>query len=164
MVYWSLFLYKKINIYFSVKNSIKRTDINCKLTCKRMRWSSMIDRLTVNNISYTTKSNSTISNELTVDQLKETFNANQKAEQTGIEGNKLEKEDNIEEVIKGINDFLQPTHTSIKFVLHEKLDDYYVNVVDDQTKEVIKEIPSKKLLDTYAKMMEFVGLIVDEKR
>ena len=69
----------------------------------------------------------------------------------------------MEEVVKGMNDFLQPVNTSIKFVLHEKLNDYYVNVVDDITDEVIKEIPSKKLLDTYASMMEFVGLLVDKK-
>lgn len=69
----------------------------------------------------------------------------------------------MEEVVKGINDFLQPVQTSIKFVLHEKLNDYYVTVVDNVTDEVIKEIPSKKLLDTYASMMEFVGLLVDKK-
>lgn len=74
----------------------------------------------------------------------------------------LDKE-KMEEVIQGMNDFLQPTNTSLKFVLHDKLNDYYVAVVDDRTDEVIKEIPSKKLLDTYANMMEFVGLLVDKK-
>lgn len=123
----------------------------------------MIDRLTVKNISYTTSSNSTVKKENVVDTLKEELNLNHYVEQKWTENSKGEKEDQIEEVIKGINDFLQPTHTSIKFVLHEKLDDYYVNIVDEKSKEVIKEIPSKKLLDTYAAMMEFVGLIVDEK-
>ena len=69
----------------------------------------------------------------------------------------------MEEVVKGINEFLIPVNTSVKFILHEKLNDYYVNVVDDRTQEVIKEIPSKRLLDTYASMMEFVGLLVDKK-
>jgi flagellar protein FlaG len=69
----------------------------------------------------------------------------------------------MEEVVKGINDFIQPVNTSLKFVLHEKLNDYYVTVVDNETKEVIKEISSKKLMDTYADMMEFVGLLVDKK-
>ena len=69
----------------------------------------------------------------------------------------------MEDVVKGMNDFLIPVNTSIKFVLHDKLNDYYVNVIDDDTHEVIKEIPSKKLLDTYANMMEFVGLLVDKK-
>lgn len=69
----------------------------------------------------------------------------------------------IEEVIQGMNKFLEPTHTSLKFQFHEKLNEYYVSIVDDKTKEVVREIPPKKLLDMYAAMTEFLGLIVDKK-
>jgi flagellar protein FlaG len=69
----------------------------------------------------------------------------------------------LEEVVKGLNEFLQPSHTSIKFELHDELQEYYVQIVDERTHEVIREIPPKKLLDMYAAMMEFVGLIVDKK-
>jgi flagellar protein FlaG len=69
----------------------------------------------------------------------------------------------LEEVVKGLNEFLQPSHTSIKFELHDELKEYYVQIVDERTNEVIREIPPKKLLDMYAAMMEFVGLIVDKK-
>ncbi|MBY6271402.1 MAG: flagellar biosynthesis protein FlaG [Bacillaceae bacterium] len=69
----------------------------------------------------------------------------------------------LEEVVKGLNEFLQPSHTSIKFELHDELQEYYVQVIDERTNEVIREIPPKKLLDIYAAMMEFVGLIVDKK-
>ncbi|WP_071393567.1 flagellar protein FlaG [Bacillus tuaregi] len=69
----------------------------------------------------------------------------------------------MEEVVKGLNEFIQPVSTSIRFELHDKLHDYYVTIVDDKTDEVIREIPSKKLLDTYANMLEFVGLLVDKK-
>ncbi len=69
----------------------------------------------------------------------------------------------VEEVIKGLNDFLSPTHTSLKFELHEKLNEYYVTLVDDQTREVVKEIPSKKMLDFYAAMTEAIGLMIDKK-
>ena len=69
----------------------------------------------------------------------------------------------VQEVVDGLNQFLQPTHTSIHFEYHEKLNEYYVKVVDDQTDETIQEIPSKKILDYYAAMTEFVGLMVDKK-
>ena len=69
----------------------------------------------------------------------------------------------VEEVVKGLNEFLKPAHTSIQFKLHEKLNEYYVTIVDDNTNEVIKEIPSKKLLDMYADMEEHLGLLVDKK-
>lgn len=77
--------------------------------------------------------------------------------------NKEMTKEKMEEVVQGMNDFIQPAKTSIKFVLHDRLNDYYVRVVDDKTNEIIKEIPSSKLLDAYADMMEFVGLLVDRK-
>lgn len=69
----------------------------------------------------------------------------------------------IEEIVNSMNEFVQPTHTSLKFELHEKLGEYYVTIRDDITDEVIREIPPKKLLDTYAAMAEFLGFLVDRK-
>jgi flagellar protein FlaG len=69
----------------------------------------------------------------------------------------------VEEVVKGLNDFLSPTHTSLKFELHEKLNEYYVTLVDDKTQQIVREIPSKKMLDFYAAMTEFIGIMVDKK-
>lgn len=69
----------------------------------------------------------------------------------------------VKEIVNGLNEFLEPSKTLIQYKLHEDLKDYYVAIVDTQTKEVIKEIPPKKLLDMYAAMAEFMGLIVDKK-
>ncbi|GAA0498948.1 hypothetical protein GCM10008986_27580 [Salinibacillus aidingensis] len=66
-------------------------------------------------------------------------------------------------MIEGLNKFLEPTDTSIRYEYHEKLEDYYVTIVDEKSDEVIKEIPPKKMLDIYAAMAEFMGFIVDEK-
>ena len=65
--------------------------------------------------------------------------------------------------VDGMNDFLEPTTTSVKFKLHEKLDIYYVQVIDTHTDTVLKEIPNKKFLDMYASMAELAGLMVDDK-
>lgn len=75
---------------------------------------------------------------------------------------KVEK-DKVEKIVEGLNDFLSPIPTSLRFVFHEKLNEYYVTVVNDDTHEVIKEIPPKKMLDLYAAIVEKIGLIVDEK-
>ena len=69
----------------------------------------------------------------------------------------------MESVIEGINEMLQPARTHLKFELHEKLSEYYVTVIDNNTNEIIREIPSKKWLDFYAAMTDFIGLIVDKK-
>lgn len=73
------------------------------------------------------------------------------------------KKEKVEQVVKSLNDFLQPAQTSLHFKFHEKLHEYYVTIVDDKTNEVIKEIPAKKLLDTYAAMAERLGFLVDRK-
>ena len=119
----------------------------------------MIERISNQNNSNATRITS-------IEKINPSQQINDLLDNTEKQYNHSQKEVNketMEEVVKGINDFLQPVHTSIKFVLHDKLNDYYVTVVDDATNEVIKEIPSKKLLDTYASMMEFVGLLVDKK-
>ena len=70
----------------------------------------------------------------------------------------------VKEKVKGMNDFLVPMNTSLKFTMHDELQEYFVQIVDEATNEVIREIPPKKFLDMYAAMAEFMGLFVDEKR
>jgi flagellar protein FlaG len=78
------------------------------------------------------------------------------------QNNILQKE-RVEEIVKSMNDFLTPTHTYLKFEFHEKLNEYYVTLIDDRTQQTIREIPSKKMLDFYAAMTEFIGLMIDKK-
>ncbi|WP_404459592.1 flagellar protein FlaG [Sutcliffiella horikoshii] len=69
----------------------------------------------------------------------------------------------MEMIVDGMNDFMKPLNVSVRFELHDELKEYYVTVVDVATDEVIREIPSKKFLDMYAAMTEYMGLFVDKK-
>jgi flagellar protein FlaG len=69
----------------------------------------------------------------------------------------------LEKTVQGVNEFLLPSTTSLKFQLHDKLEEYYVQVIDDRTKEVVREIPSREFMDMYAAMKDLLGLVVDEK-
>jgi flagellar protein FlaG len=69
----------------------------------------------------------------------------------------------IKTAVNKLNDFIEPLRTNLKFELHDELNEYYVTVVDPNTNEVIKEIPSKKILDMYAAMGEYMGFLVDKK-
>lgn len=90
---------------------------------------------------------------------------NQQKENSNVKIEKYGKmqRDAVEEAVDNLNQFLEPSRRNLKFELHDKLDKYYVTVVDSTTDEVIKEIPPKKILDMYAAMAEFMGLLVDEK-
>lgn len=71
--------------------------------------------------------------------------------------------DQAKSMVDGLNSFLEPTNTGVRYEYHEKLEKYYVTLVNRETDEVIREIPPKKLLDVYASMAELMGFIVDEK-
>jgi len=71
--------------------------------------------------------------------------------------------DKAKQMTDSMNKFLETANTQLRFKFHEKLNEYYVTIVDSSTDEVIREIPSKKLLDIHAAMREFVGLLVDQK-
>lgn len=72
--------------------------------------------------------------------------------------------ESLAKAIEGINQTLEITRTHLKFTLHEELQEYYVQVIDDQTQEVIKEIPPKKFLDIVAEIWKLAGILIDEKR
>lgn len=72
-------------------------------------------------------------------------------------------QEKLQNVVQGMNEFLSASNTHLKFEFHDRLKEYYVTIVDDVTREVVREIPAKKMLDMYAAMTEFVGLMVDQK-
>ena len=51
-----------------------------------------------------------------------------------------------------------------QFGIHEKTNRITVKIIDKKTKEVVKELPPEKTLDMIAKVWEYAGLIVDDKR
>lgn len=86
---------------------------------------------------------------------------NQKPQKTAIHREGQPRD--LDHTIESMNDLLETTPTSIKFNLHEDLDRIFVQVVDLQTKEVLKEIPPEEFLDMVASMLKNAGLIVDER-
>lgn len=79
------------------------------------------------------------------------------------ENGKQSNKEQLEQQIDAFNKLLRANQSYVRFVLHQELNEYYVQVVNDNTKEVIREIPSKKLMDTVAKMYEMIGLLVDHR-
>ncbi|WP_429844169.1 flagellar protein FlaG [Brevibacillus sp. FIR094] len=82
----------------------------------------------------------------------------------GTEGDTQLGREHLERQLDTLNKFVQTTDTHLKFTLHEKLNEYFVQIVDNETNEVVREVPSKKILDLAAKFQEMIGILVDEKR
>ncbi len=64
--------------------------------------------------------------------------------------------------MKRLQDTLK--HHNIEISYNDEVNRYAIKVLDSKSKEVVKEIPSEKSLEMFAKMLEIEGLLVDEKR
>ncbi len=72
-------------------------------------------------------------------------------------------EEQLIKVIERANKAMQGINTSFEFAIHEGTKEIMVKVLDKDTGEVVREIPSEKILDMVAKMWELSGIIVDER-
>lgn len=81
------------------------------------------------------------------------------SEMTDEKGNPTEQAYQI--AVNKLNEFMEHTQRNSKFIFHGDLERYYVEVVDAQTQEVVKEIPPKALLDAYYEMQKLAGKIFD---
>lgn len=71
--------------------------------------------------------------------------------------------DKAKKMTESLNDFLETTSTKLRYEFHEKLEKYYVTLVNSETDQVVREIPNKKLMDMYASMLDFIGVLIDKK-
>lgn len=66
----------------------------------------------------------------------------------------------IERAIKSV----EGASTSLQFSVHKETKQILVKVLNQETGEIIREIPPEKNLDMLAKIWERAGIIIDEKR
>lgn len=65
----------------------------------------------------------------------------------------------LDDALKKINNFLKDEHTRAEYSYYKELKTMMIKVVDENTNEVILEVPPKKILDMVASMMRQVGLL-----
>jgi len=80
----------------------------------------------------------------------------------GAGDDKLSREE-LGEMLKVAQRVIFGSDTHYEFRLHEKTGTMMCKLVDNETDEIVKEIPSEKILDMVAGIWELVGIIVDEK-
>lgn len=78
------------------------------------------------------------------------------------EDNKYSRED-LERAVEQSNRIIFNGDNDFEFKLHEGTNRMIVKLVNKDTKEVIKEIPSEKILDLIANIWDLVGILVDER-
>ena len=79
-----------------------------------------------------------------------------------LEQGKIDQ-DQLKKVLEKLNIFLNALEVQMKFSVHEGTGQVIVRVVNTETGKVIREIPPQRILDMVAKMMEMVGVLLDER-
>lgn len=80
--------------------------------------------------------------------------------------NSIEKqytEKDIRKAVDKLNHFLEDENTHAEYEVHEKLNTLMIKIINNDSNEVIMEVPSEKILDMVAKLCELVGVVLDEK-
>lgn len=97
-----------------------------------------------------------------------TLSATVSAEAKGAENKEQLEEENVTSKIKAavdkVNQKIVPSKTRCEFSYHEETNRISIKVIDQATEETIKEIPAEETLDMLARIWEFSGLLVDERR
>lgn len=88
---------------------------------------------------------------------------NTEVSETNYNGKPELNEDDLKKAVEKLNTFLSDNGTYAEYEMHEKLKDVMITIRDCETKEIVKEIPPKKILDMVAKMIEMVGILVDKR-
>lgn len=72
------------------------------------------------------------------------------------------QEQSLQELEKAIQ-AIQGPQKSLEISMHDKTHAIMIKVLNKETGDVIREVPSEKILDVVAKMMEFSGILVDKR-
>jgi flagellar protein FlaG len=106
------------------------------------------------NVSEYSKSNT----EAVVPQVQQTEYQAPKIESRVSEDNNAKKQEyskkDVEDAVKKINNFLKDDKTHAEYTYNEEMKTMMIKVVDEKTKEVILEVPPKKILDMVASMLK----------
>lgn len=78
------------------------------------------------------------------------------------ENNKYNDED-MKILSEEVNNNISLLNSKLKFSYDQETKFFYVSIIDKDTDEIIRQIPSEEMIQLAKNMKEFVGIIFDEK-
>lgn len=78
------------------------------------------------------------------------------------EGNGKGKDRLLKELEK-LNEQMKSTGKSFRFKYSEEAEQFYVQIIDTRSQEVIESIPPEHMIELSAKLKELIGIFVDKK-
>ncbi|MBE6086949.1 MAG: flagellar protein FlaG [Clostridium beijerinckii] len=118
--------------------------------------------INLNNYQNTTVSDYTTGNTETSGQQVQKIETQSQDANNNANFNKQNEQYNkkeLDDALKKINNFLKDENTRAEYGYYKDLKTTTIKIVDVDTKEVLLEVPPKKILDMVASMMRQVGLL-----
>ena len=143
------------NLFDKIGVSVFKTDLTRKITLNGETSALPVYKIKLSELFYNDK-NDRIATSI------DSYNRNHdKALNPGKneEYNKVKLEKSVEK----LNSFLKDEKTHAEYEFHEDLNRIMVRIVNDETDEVILEVPPKKIIDAVAALCEAAGVLLDEK-
>ncbi|MDW8799701.1 flagellar protein FlaG [Clostridium sp. A1-XYC3] len=72
-------------------------------------------------------------------------------------------EKDIKKAIDKFNKLLEDNDTHVEYELYGKTKELTIKIINNKTKEIVKELPPKRLIDMINKLCELAGVFVDQK-
>ena len=124
-----------------------------------------VDRFTTADTTTTRQGSRQVEQSTKIDQTSMKDQVEKKVKEKEVQRTQEQETDlkELKEAIDQANKSFKPMNRRFEYNVHEALHRVSVTVIDSNTDEIIREIPSEKLLDMVANMLEVAGIIVDER-
>lgn len=73
------------------------------------------------------------------------------------------KPEDLEQAVKAVNDFVKPFNNALNFSIDQASQTTVIKVIDQSTKEVIRQIPSEEMLALAKALDTMKGLLIQQK-
>lgn len=84
-------------------------------------------------------------------------------QQNNVESSKkLNSKEDVEKLVRQLNDALSPISTNLKFGVDSQ-DIFYVSVIEAKTNKMIRRFPAEQAQEILPKMQEVSGVLFDSK-
>lgn len=87
----------------------------------------------------------------------------QRAEIEQSSTQKIETQEQMQQLVKKLNAALDPFRTSLRFGFDNSSEDFYVSVIETKSNRMIRRFPAEKAFEVLPKMQELNGILFDEK-
>jgi flagellar protein FlaG len=75
---------------------------------------------------------------------------------------KIDTKEQVQDLVKQLNDAMAPVSTNLKFGV-DRDDVFYVSVIESETSKMIRRFPAEQARDFLPKMQEVTGILFDSK-